>query len=93
MHKLKENNRVFQKEQPDLQVYIETGINSQKEAVLHSDQLSIAAENKIQNGIKNQQYQHNGKDTIILKKSDIGTQQTRRVFNNDKTVSTQVLLK
>lgn len=92
MHKLKENHRIFAKERPDLQVYIETGINGSKDAILHSDKLAVAAENKIQNQPKvRDQYQHNGKGTIILKRKDVETQQTRKAFNNDKIISTQVL--
>ena len=48
MHKLKGNHRMFEKERPDLTVYVETGINASKEAILHSDKLAVAAENKIQ---------------------------------------------
>ncbi len=47
MHKLKENNRLFQKEKPDLSIYVETGINDHKDAMIHDDELTIAQENKI----------------------------------------------
>ena len=90
MHKLKENHWMFEKERPDLLVYIETGINASKEAILHSDKLAVAAENKIQKQPQvKDQYQHNGKGTIILKKKDI---ETRQAFNNEKAISTQVIL-
>ena len=39
------------------------------------------------NEIKNQQYQHNGKGTIIFKKKGIIMQRTRKIFNNDKIIS------
>ena len=92
MHKLRENSRLFKQEKPDLQVYLETGINDRKEAVLHDDSLRIATENKTSSHVRNPQYQHNGKGTIVLRKNSILTQQTRRVFNNDKIIATQVVL-
>lgn len=54
-------------------MYLETGINKNKQAISPSDSLVIDSENKIGNIIKNEQYQHNGKGTIIFKKKDINT--------------------
>ena len=53
MHKLKENSRIFRQEKPDIQVYLETGINTYKDAVIHDNLLTIDVENKIQNKITN----------------------------------------
>ena len=47
MHKLKENSRLFRQEKPDLQVYLETGINTYKDAVIHDKLLTINVEYKI----------------------------------------------
>ncbi len=69
-----------------MQIYLETGINKRKQAISPLDSLVVDQENKINNEIKNQQYQHNGKGTIVFKKGVL-TQRTRCVFNNDKIVS------
>ena len=43
--------------------------------------------------MKNDQYYYNGKGTIVFKKKDINTQKTRKIFNNDKMISSSILLK
>ena len=50
LHKLKANNRLSDKESPDLQVYIETGVNSSKKAIPPTDSLVIDVENPIPKG-------------------------------------------
>ena len=73
MHKLKDYNKLTSKHNIDALINIESGLNRNKSAIAPNDKLIIDVENKIIKNDKKDQYQHNGKGTILFKKKDLKT--------------------
>jgi len=71
---------------------LETGCAINEKPKLFTSEQKICANNPAQTNI-NSKYIHNGKGTAIIKKDYIKTQPTSKAFNNEKQVTTRLILK